>query len=109
MIDPAKLRALLDAATPGPWQHDPPYSHYVRVGRLTVIAHSTADADLIAAARNALGPLLDIAEAVFDVDAARCDGPNLCATTDLEHDDECSIVVAEKKLRTAIDNARSKK
>jgi hypothetical protein len=47
-------------------------------------------------------------EAALFVDRAQCDGGGLCATTDLDHEDHCSIVVGEQMLRAAINAARSK-
>lgn len=62
--DRDRLRALLAAATQGPWRSDPRLSHHVVVGdgpatRALTRRPKQADALLIAAAVNALPELLD--------------------------------------------------
>lgn len=64
MVDRAKLRALADAATPGPWNRDADgVSVYIDV-RFAICDASGADANFIAAARTAVPALLDEIERV---------------------------------------------
>lgn len=84
MTDTATLRALLDAATPGPWTHGPlgweVWNRDADGAMDTRVAGSwllPQDAALIAAAVNALPALLDVAEAarlVFDHHNCHCPG-----------------------------------
>jgi hypothetical protein len=65
----AELRALCEAATPGPWEHDGSRCVYVPEEysrRPLVVAEWKPNAALIAAARNALPDLLDEVERLWD-------------------------------------------
>lgn len=95
-----QLRALLKAATPGPWRYSKPY---VRYGQRHIICEvrgqgTVADYDknalLIAAAVNALPHLLDVAEAAQRAVHAdyRCD------IGDAENCDHCVVQQALAKL-----------
>lgn len=59
-----QARALLAAATPGPWRHDTDDTSYVRVGYRTVCGANLShhDARLIAAAPTLLAALADRVE-----------------------------------------------
>ncbi len=76
----ARLRALHEAATPGPWFGGPGESVYAgeEHPRGSYIADTFGvggdDAALIAAMRNALPALLDVAEAARDFADAECGG-----------------------------------
>lgn len=84
MATASKLRALLAAATPGPWYTSDNYdvgefAGYVYAPNATVATDATdTDAALIVAAINALPRLLDVVEAAEDAVDARCS----CAACD---------------------------
>jgi hypothetical protein len=111
----AKLRALLAASTPGPWEVNgrgidsrldvAPWSEtvvdmeergagYMRYDALVL---SEPDAALICAAVNALPELLRIVEAVAKLDGIN--GPDGCwacprGTTPYRHDEDCAWLAA---------------
>lgn len=82
MTDPretlARIRAQADAATEGPWEHEPPPGPgedpmrpicvYPKEdgGTLAYVQPLEADADFIAAARTNVPALLDLADAALD-------------------------------------------
>ncbi len=59
-----QLRALCDAASPGPWEHDDKFTVSIERGdEMTAFRTYREDAAFIAAARTALPLLLTVAEA----------------------------------------------
>ena len=118
MPDPIELRRLLDEATPTPWElafRDPAMNgeHWVtrHQGRPGICiagfsyGHASGDADLVAAAVNALPELLDAAEALERVKVLHHPTP---APTSMHYHCEPSECdqAGDGELRDECDNCR---
>ena len=110
----ARLRALCEAATPGPWAtyepaagglgiaHGDPRTHHGCIAR--IVAGSPADAALIAVARNALPALIDaLGVTERERDGARAEAERLRAALAVSQETAHVIGIERDVLRHRLD------